>query len=190
MDHKVHLHFSLRFVIKVVFVVGDVIFGNVANINITIKINMMKNIINSSAFRRTRTMNKRRRKRSTSRYSLIYLWMWFLNFTIVFGWLCNSFLLLFFSWLGAVCNDVCYSGLNSVWNHYLDVCMVSRAKVIVCVRVGDKKIVPQLTTVCDKKRMKKRKLELTWQMKLPKISSKVLCIRKEISRLQDTRTNS
>ena len=63
----------MRFVIKVVFVVGDVIFGNVANINITIKINMMKNIINSSAFRRTRTTNKRRRKRSTSRYSLIYL---------------------------------------------------------------------------------------------------------------------
>ena len=137
-DHKIHLHFSLRVVIKVVFVVGDVIFGNVANINITIKINMMKNIINSLAFRRTRTMSKRRRKRSTSRYSLIYLWMWFLYFTIVFGWLCNSFLLLFFSWLGAVCNDVYYI---AGWIQYLDVCMLSRAKAIACVRVGEKKIV-------------------------------------------------
>ena len=38
--------------------------------------------------------------------------------------------------------------------------------------------------------MKIRKLELTWQMKLPKIPSKVLCVRTEKSRLQDTRTNS
>ena len=37
-------------------------------------------------------------------------------------------------------------------------CLVSRAKAIACVRVGEKKIVQQLTAVCDKKKDENKKI--------------------------------